>query len=87
MRDSCRDLMDAFIRCISVDDEFASDVATIADCCEQDGNHVVAAAMRSISRNHRIRTIEGKAQIAALLGQDAENCLVEALLTLMERHH
>lgn len=79
MQDSHRDLMDAFLRCIVLDEGFADDVAVLADQCEQDGNHAVAAAMRSISRNQRIRGMEHCAEVATLdamcadkLGADVE---------------
>ena len=73
MQDSHRDLMDAFLRCIVLDEGFADDVAVLADQCEQDGNHAVAAAMRNISRTHRIRGMENRAQVAALDAMYADN--------------
>jgi hypothetical protein len=60
------DLMDVFLRCIAVDDDFAHEIAVAARQCGRDGNHAVANALMSISRNHRIRGMEGRAQLAAL---------------------
>lgn len=63
--------MNAFLECIVMDEEFAREIAEIADRCEHGGAHNIAAAMRNVSRNHRIRGIEGRAQIAALVAQVA----------------
>ena len=71
-QDSHRDLMDAFLRCIVVDEGFAGEMAEVAYQCEKDGNQAVAAALRNISRNHRIRGMESRAQIAALQEQPAD---------------
>lgn len=66
MPNSERDLLGAFFRCIEMDEEFASELADAADRCERAGNHDVAATMRRISRNHRIRGMEHRATLAAL---------------------
>jgi hypothetical protein len=71
MQDSYRELMNAFLECIVTDEEFAREIAEIADRCEHSGAYNVAAAMRNVSRNHRIRGIEGRTQIAALVAQVA----------------
>lgn len=71
MLDSHRDLLDALFRCIVTDEGFAREVAEIAERCERDGNHAVAAAMRNISRNHRIRGMESRANLAAVQQQHA----------------
>ena len=72
MQDDYTDLMGAFLRCIAVDEEFAREIAEIADQCGEDGNRVVAAAMRNVSRNHRIRGMESRAWIAAFTQQNAD---------------
>lgn len=69
MREDHRTLEDAFFRCIGIDEEFAGELAGVADRCEQDGNHVVAATIRRISRNHRIRGMEHRATLAALMSE------------------
>ncbi|MCJ2139977.1 hypothetical protein [Methylobacterium sp. E-066] len=66
MHDNRRNLMDAYLRCIVIDEGFAREIAAIADECVRDRNHAVAKTMRDISRNHRIRGMESRAQIAAL---------------------
>ena len=72
MRNSQRDLMETFFRCIKVDEEFAHEVAEVAERCGRDGNHSVATAMRNISRNHRIRGMEQRAKLAVVEGQHAD---------------
>ena len=72
MTDNQRNLMDAFMRCISVDEEFASQIANAAQGCERDGNHGVAAALLKISRNHRIKSMESRAKLVALTQEHAE---------------
>jgi hypothetical protein len=68
------DLMDAFLRCIVIDEDFANEIAVVARQCERDGNQGVAATLMSISRNHLIRGMEGRAQLAAF---DAGPCQVQ----------
>lgn len=72
MTDNERDLMDAFLRCILVNEGFACEIAEIANQCEQDGNHGIAAALLNISRNHRIRGMVNRANLVALTQRHAE---------------
>jgi hypothetical protein len=72
MQESHCDLMDALLICIAVNEGFACEVAEIAEQCELDGNHAIAATMRYISRNHWIRGMESRANLAVLQGQHAD---------------
>ena len=65
-------LVDAFFRCIWVDEEFAEELAQIAHRCELDGNPFVAASLRNIGCNHWTEGMEGLATLAVLPAQRAD---------------
>lgn len=72
MTDNQRDLMDAFLRCVMVDEGFADEIAEVARQCGRDGNHGVAATLMNISRNHRIKGMESRAKLVAFEQEHAE---------------
>ncbi|MHC2109215.1 hypothetical protein [Methylobacterium sp. CM6246] len=66
MTQAVADLVNALARRFVTDEDAARDFATIADTLRDDGHHASADAMLRLSRHHRIRALEGRANLAAL---------------------
>jgi len=63
--------MDLTLNDVLQAEEYAQDMAQAAYWVEQDGQHAIASDMRMVSREYRIRGIEGRAKLALLEQQIA----------------
>jgi hypothetical protein len=66
MREEVRRVMGLTIEGIIKDEGFAREMAEAAYWCEQQGHHLPAEDMCSVSRQYRIRGMEKRARLALL---------------------
>lgn len=66
MRDEVRQLIKALDEEATRKEEFAKELAALAEQYKRNGNHLRAEAMINQSRHQRIRSMQAYAQIAAL---------------------
>ncbi|KQP77555.1 MULTISPECIES: hypothetical protein [unclassified Methylobacterium] len=66
MSDAIRNLMDVILRGIVEDEGFARELADAAFQLGSDDDLVSVQVLCSLSRQHRVRAIKGRAELAAL---------------------
>lgn len=72
MRQALRTWIDGLHRDVVLTEGCARDLAEMADFLAQHGEHATVDALRTVSRHHRVKAIQLRAQIAALSDRYAD---------------
>jgi hypothetical protein len=66
MRPHIRNLIDTFATDLLAEERLANEAAELATLAREDGNEGFAGVVLSLSRQHRIKALELRGQLAAL---------------------